>query len=323
MIQTKALYNLLRLNAKEDPSIKVDPWVLEDFRLLPIEAIFSRLSSLNVHLDRNAFTHYAGECDSPEELAELLLDEEKDSVICDHVYLLLFELWRRLLPERQSLSIFCDELDRRIEEYEDGLSTSDEPIQDGLANLLEVLQEHVDHGMAPKEAFHSISYYCANDLECFLFEMIVELLDEGNLLYAQELLEEFEPYIQDPFQFEFLAARVLSFTDIGESNQKISLLLKKKLEPELLFEILHLLVASGEHHLFQDAMKKLLPELKTEVEFQEVVELAADYYRRLDQDEQEQAILKLKAKRSTTAAELNPSDPDLRKFEELVFSAVE
>jgi hypothetical protein len=320
MIQTKALYNLLRLNAKEDPSMKVDPWALENFRLLPLEIIFGRLASLHLQLDRNSFTHYASECDSPEELAELLLDEKMDSATCDQVYLLLFELWRRLLPERPSLSIFCDELDRRIEEYDAGTSTSDEPIQDGLANLLEVLQEHVDRGMPPKEAFRSISDFCASDLECFLFETIAELLDERNQLYAQELLEEFEPYIQDPLQFEFLAARLSTFTDIGEANRRIAVLLKKKLESELLFEILHLLVSSGEHHLFQDAMKKLLPQLKTEEEFQEVMEIAADYYRRLDQDEREEAILKLKTKRENAAPELNLTDPDLRKFEELVFS---
>jgi hypothetical protein len=321
MIQTKALYNLLRLNAKEDASLGADPWALEDFRRLPLEAIFRRLNALHVRLDRDAFAQYAKECDSPEELTELLLDEEKDPVLSDQVYLLLFELWRRLLPERPSLSIFCDDLDRRIEEYEDGHAMSDEAIQDGLANLLKVLQEHVDHGMAPKEAFRSISDYCANDLECFLFEMINELLDGGNRLYARELLEGFEPYMEDPLQFEFLTARLFSFTDPGEANKRISRLLQEELEPELLFEILPLLVVSGDHSLFQGAIKKLLPELKTEEEFQEVVELAADYYRRLDQDERETAILKLKEKRQKAAPELSASDPALRALEELVFSA--
>jgi hypothetical protein len=317
MIKTKALYNLLRLNAKENSTQQVDLWVLEDLRLLPLEVIFNRLASLGMQLDRNAFIQYATETGSPEELAELLIDEEKDSGLCDQTYLLLFELWRRLLPERPSLSIFCDELDRRIEEYNAGTQKSDELVQDGLANLLEILKEHVDQGMTSKEAFATLSDYCANDLECFLFENINELLDMGNQFYARDLLEEFEPFIQDSSQFEFLAARLFSFTDIQETNQRIAKLLKKALDPELLFEILHLLVASGEHHLFQDAMKKLLPQLKTEEEFQEVMELAADYYRRLDQDEREEAIIKLKTNRHNVSSELSPKDADLCKFEQL------
>jgi len=318
MIQTKALYNLLRLNAKENPNQEVDPWALEDFRKLPVEAIFGRLASLNIRLDRSSFVSFSDECDSPEELVELLLDEETESKVADHVYLLLFELWRRLLPEKQSLSIFCDELDRRIEEYNNDTLTSDEPIQDGLANLLEILEEHADQGMAPKEAFRSISDYCGNDLECFLFELINSLLDEGNQGYARELLEEFEPYVQDPLQFEFLAARLFSFTDIGETNRRLAHLLKKNLEPELLFEIVQLLVASGDHHLFQAAIKKLLPELKTEEEFQDVLDLAADYFSRLDQEEREAAILALKKNRQNASMELSPKDPDLHKLQALV-----
>jgi hypothetical protein len=318
MIQTRALYNLLRHNAQEDPSVKADPWAIEDYRLLPLEEIFARLASLRVQLDRNSFARFADECDGPEELAELLLDEEKDSAVCDQVYLLLFELWRRLLPERPSVSIFCDELDRRMEAYENGKLESDESVQDGLANLLEILEEHADQGMLPKEAFCSLSDYCSNDLECFLFDYITGLLDQGNQLYARELLEEFEPYIQDPLQFEFLAARLISFTDIGDANRRIYALLSKKLDAELLFEILELLVVSGEHHLFQVALKKLLPELKTEEEFLEVLELTADYFRRLDQDKQEEAILKLKAERKNVPTELNPADSAIRKVEQII-----
>jgi len=317
MIQTKALYNLLRLNAKEDPTLKADPWALEDFRKLSVAAIFRRLVTLNVRIDEAGFLQFAEECDSPEELLELLVDEEGDPKTQDHIYLLLFELWRRLLPDKQSLSIFCDELDHIIQEYEEDRLKSDEPIQDGLANLLDVLREHVDQKMAPKEAFRTISDYCGHDLECFLFEMITELLDENNESYARELLEEFEPYIEDSLQAEFLAARLYSFTDIKETNRRIAALLKKKLEAELLFEIIQLLVATGDHSLFQLSVKKLLPELKTEEEFQDLLELTADYFRRLDQDEKEKQILTLKKKRSKSQ-EFNPKDPDLHKFEALL-----
>ena len=65
MLQTKALYNLLRLNAQEDPSIKAEGWALEDLRGVPIDQLWTKLATLGVPLDPDHFTRFADECDSP------------------------------------------------------------------------------------------------------------------------------------------------------------------------------------------------------------------------------------------------------------------
>jgi hypothetical protein len=192
-LQTRALYNLLRLNAAEDPSVNAEPWALEDLRELSSEELFARLAKAHIRLDKTSFIQYASQCDTPEDLADLLLDEEEEQY--DRFYLIFFELWRRFLPERQSLSIFCDELDHRISLYHFDALQSDEPIQDGLGNLLEILEENTDAGGRPEEVFELVTNYCAHDLSAFIYDYIANLLDEENEVYASELIEGFAPYI--------------------------------------------------------------------------------------------------------------------------------
>jgi hypothetical protein len=116
-----ALYNLIRMNWLEDPTLPVEPWQVEDYRLLPDEEIYSRLEKLGISIDQARFIEYALHFTSPEEMTETLwVDEELDNF--DQAYLLIFELWRRFLPEKQSLSIFCDELDYLIDRYDEDSS---------------------------------------------------------------------------------------------------------------------------------------------------------------------------------------------------------
>ncbi len=308
MLQTKALYNLLRLQAAEDPTIKAEAWAIEDLRQVPIEEIFSRL---DLQLDKSSFLQFAENCDTPEDLAEILLPDQGDEKQYDALYLLVFELWRRLIPEKQSLSIFGDELDHRIALYDQENLESDEEIQDALANLLEILDENADAGADPKEVFAAISDYCANDLECFVINYVSDILDSENEAYASELIEGFTTYAQEPIWFEFLRARLASFKDIGEANRIIHRILENEPESALLMEILNFLSVSGEHALFVAAVKKILPLLKMEEELLEVMEIVADYYGRLDQDAVEQSIQKLMKKRKSASGPLNHSDPDL------------
>ncbi len=309
MLQTKALYNLLRLNAKEDPSIQVEPWALENLRDASLEELWEKLTKLKVSLNPAHFKEFAKECDSPEMLTDLLLDETQEDRY-DELYLILFELWRRFFPERISLSIFCDELDFQIDRYDRDEMESDEPIQDGLANLIEILEEHVDQKMSPQEAFTALSEYFATDLATFLHDYITELLDQENTLYASELLEEFAPFMPDPLYFDCLEARLFSFTNIAQANQQIKILLDKPLTTDLLFETLILLASFGEHDLFQAAIKKLLPQLTERDEIEDMMDLTVEYYRRLDLDELAEAVLQIKRKQPL----------NLEEFQKLVFS---
>jgi hypothetical protein len=299
----------LRLSAKEDPSIEAEPWALEDLREVPTDALWKKLGRLKISLGPEELVKFAEECDGPEMLTDLLLDETKSDQY-DQLYLVLFELWRRHFPERASLSIFCDELDFQIDRYDNEALQSDEPIQDGLANLLEILEGHVDEGMSAQEAFKSVSTYFANDLSTFLYDYIADLLDQENALYAAELLEEFTPYMPNSIRFECLSARLVSETDVVRANQMIRELLDKELEPDQLFDLLQLLAAIGDHDLFQTAIKKLLPFVQEEEDIEEMMDLAVEYYRRLDLDRLEQAVLRIQEKKPL----------NLEEFKRLVFA---
>ncbi|MBS0624575.1 MAG: hypothetical protein JSS32_00820 [Verrucomicrobia bacterium] len=317
-LQTKALYNLIRLNAQEDTSVDVEPWAVEDLREIPIESLFQKLTRFGILLEKHTFASFAEACDTPEDLTEIFLEEALNPKESDQVYLIIFELWRRLLPEKQSLSIFCDELDNRIFLYDKGQLESDEPIQDALANLKEILDENVDNGAEPAEIFQAICNFCAHDVEGFLYDYITDLLDTGNTIYASELIEGYCPFTTEPIWFEFLKARMISFTDPAKANAEMARILDQNPinDTAFLFEMLSFLAVSGEHPLFIAVIQKILSQIQSEDEFQELMEITADYYRRLDKDEIEAAIERLMKKRDKKTTALDPKDPDLRIFAE-------
>lgn len=320
-----ALYSSLRMNWIIDPSIEVEPWQIEDYRSLPIDEIFERLEEKNIHLDKQTFLVFAESVDSPEDLSDgLLKDLEYDSATQDQVYLLVFELWRRLLPEKPSLSIFCDELDQQIHLYDSGQAKNSESIQDILANLQVILNEHSDEGADPIEAFKYIEEGCANNIESFLYDYIAEQIDNGNELYAAELLDGFSVYMKDSKWFDFLRARVLSSKDPQESNQMIQRLISKTAkEPDLEYnlELLSFLVSVGEKETFDRLVKISLPLIKLEEDFQDLVAISADFFHRLDHETVEntlQNILNLRAK-TPLYRQFDPKDPQLATFIKTVF----
>lgn len=319
MLHTKALYNLLRFNVKDDPSTPHEPWAVEDLRILSLEDLFRRLKKESIVLDRSQFVEFAESAETPEDLAEILLNEAEDLKQQDRAYLIIFELWRRLLPERVSLSVFCDELDHLIDLYDRKKLGSDEPIQDVLANLKDVLEENVDAGGKPRDVFAAIEEDCAHDLESFLYDYIADLLVTGNHYYASELIDSFSSFVPEPLWFKILSARLLAFTDPVEANGKIRELLKQDLELPLLMEALRFLSKAGDKELLVQAIEKTIPLLETEEEFQEVLQIASDFYRLLDQDDLEKSILLMMKKRKWPSERpLDPEDPDLQCFTQLI-----
>ncbi|MGB7979039.1 MAG: hypothetical protein WCF19_07790 [Chlamydiales bacterium] len=297
MLQTKALYNLLRLNAAEDPAIRADPWALEDLRAASIEALLSRAQQYKIKLDKHSFLQFSEACDHPEGLTDLLLPDDASETTRDPFYLLIFELWRRLLPEKQCLSVFCDELDHRIALYDRGEPNSDEQVQDSLAHLLEIFDENVDSGADPEEIFIGITDYCAHDVEGFLYDYISDLLHSGNSLYASELIEGFSQYVTDPVWFDFLRVRLLAFTDIGDANLAMHRMLENELDLPFLIEMLRFLSANGERDLFQLTAKRALPLLSEEEDLIEIIRLSADFYGRLGEEKKEKAMQALLVER--------------------------
>src|SRR5262249_5498720 len=128
-LKGKALFNLLRINWLENRQGDVKPWQVEDLRDVDIQELFKRLKKLGLILDETTFYLYAENCNSPEEMNDHVWIEEEDIEGRDQTYLLIFELWRRLLPDQLCLSIFCDELDQLIELYDKGELENEEPMQ--------------------------------------------------------------------------------------------------------------------------------------------------------------------------------------------------
>ena len=309
-LQEKAHYNLLRLKWLHDQSLDVKPWQIEDYRILEDAELFRRLSNMGISLDRNQFLIFADECETPEELTELLRIDETNLEERDHVYLLLFELWRRYLPEKQSITLFCDELDHQITLYDQGV-VDIERMQEILNELEDILDQHVDAGEEPKTIFSTLSACCAHDLDRFLYDFILDNMDNGDETYASELIDGFYEYLEETKGFDFLRLHLFAEVDPIETARLLNQLLERLQEEpdfELLIEVGYFLVSFGEDSLFRPTILEALKQMENEEDFQEVLALVHNYYNCLDQEEKEKQIDTLLQSRSER--DLNaPIDP--------------
>jgi len=301
-INRRALYNSLRMNWVLDPTLKVEAWQVEDHRAIPTDQLFERLEDMDIRLDKSYFTAFADSADNPEDLTENMLhDSSDDLAMQDQVYLIVFELWRRLLPERPCLSILCDEIDHQIHLYDQNQANNEE-IVDALANLQVILDENADEGADPHEVFECINSGCANDIESFLHDFISEKIDDANYSYASELLEGFGSYLKDAKWFEFLRARLVAVNDPDEANRIVKELMNmKEAEADLdfNFEILSFLAVIGERDTFERLVKQSAKLLENEEDFQTLIAISAEFFHRLDREMIEkslQAFLKQREK---------------------------
>lgn len=298
-MERRALYNSLRMNALLDPQSSYEQWQIEDYRALSLEDLFLRLEKLGLKMDKTIFSNLAERYETPEDLSDSIakeLDPEED----DKVYLIIFELWRRLVPEKQSLSIFCDELDYRIQKYDAGLPEANEGVEDSLANLEMILDENSDNGANPQELFHSVLAGCANDVENFLYDFIQEHIEHQNFTYASELIEGFLPYVSDTKWLEFFKAQALFESDREAAIKIMEQLMKgknKNADLELNLEMLAFLSKSGEEKLFKSLAKQTIPLLEVEEDFQDFASITADFCHYSDKDEKEKEVLELIEKR--------------------------
>jgi hypothetical protein len=323
-INRRALYNSLRLNWVLDPSLEVESWQVEDYRSLPLDEIFERLEDTDIHLDRSSFVAFADNFDTPEDLADDFLSHASgDTQVQDQVYLLVFELWRRLLPEKACLSIFCDELDQQIHLYDSGHAANAEGMQDVLANLQVILDENCDEGADPVEAFKCIEKDSANDIESFLYDFIAEQIDNKNFSYATELLDGFSDYVQDVKWFDFLRARAVLETDTEEANQIVRRLIEENAaDPNLEFniELLSFLVRGGDKTAFNKLVKQSASLIRHEEDFQDIVSISADFYHCLDHEPVEQKLQGILKRRLAFPlhSAFDSKDPQLSEFFKII-----
>ncbi len=322
-IKGKALFNLLRMNCLEDPNSDAKEWQVEDLRDLSMEELYSRLKALGVILNDESFSLYAENCESPEDLADCVWFEEEDLEGHDKAYLLLFELWRRLLPDKLSLSVFCDELDQLINLYDQGTLEDEDPLQSALSILEDILDDAYDEKGSPQGVFNEVANYCAHDLEHFIIDYISDQIAEGNETYASELIDAFYDYSSDRRHFDLLRARLFSSADLEESNILYGRILEDLTDHpdlELLLLFAESLIHRGDVRLFMKAVKLALPLLKTEEEFQDLLGMVAEYYRCLDREAEEHTVKGLLAERTmhTRQKNLDPSDKAVAHLSQII-----
>lgn len=323
LLQRKAVYNLIQLNLSKilTGELKVsdlEPWQLEDYRALPTENLFLLLNELHVKIEAADFEKYRRIFEDPEEMTDSVA-EGRNPLEQDRIFLIIFELWRRFFPEKRSLSIFCDELDYQMTCYD---LEKPNKVQDSLIYLQKLLEHQVDGGLAPKEAFHIIQEYCANDIESFLFDYILAEIEQGNLSNAVELLEGFSVYVSSIW-FDYLKTRTSLHEDSEEGYELLEKLVNKvtrKTNLDLVKEILFFLAMNGTPSLFSKLAKKATTYLEIEGDFQEILEGCYAHFDHLELKIQALTVAEIFNKRSSIDLNepLSQEDPDLLKLRQLL-----
>jgi len=320
LLQRKALYNLIQLNLSriESGELKVGnlkKWQIDNYREKSSEELFQQLTELGLPLEIENFENYAKNFEAPEEIVETIA-KEREPLEKDQIFLLLFELWRRFFPEKRTISIFCDELDYQMMAYD---LEKPSQITDVLVYLQQLLEEHVDRGLEPRNSFQLIQTYCANDIESFLFDFILNEIETNNFSYAVELLDGFKPFIKRTLWFDYLAARATILEDPEEGYELLERLINQvhaDTNFDLVAEILFFLANSGNHSLFCALAKKAIPLLKHEEDFQEFLEACYAHYDYLELKQPAFAIAILFHSRSSIPidAPLLQADPGLMEM---------
>lgn len=323
-IQRKALYNLLRVNWLDDPAIKAEAWQVDDYRNISLDELFHRLGKMGINLTRQSFLYYAANFDNPEDLTDCLVTDELEENFWDKVYLLVFEMWRRLVFDKPSLTVFCDELDFQISLYDQGHVEDIEGIQNVLVGLQDVLEDNVDdENREPVTLFKSVAENCANDVESFLYDFIADQIDEENYDYATELVDGFYDYISDVKWFKFLRIRLVSLTDSEWSENLLVQFMDEfsgSMNLDLLFDVLSCMVQNGSEEYFADTVRMVVKLLESESDFQDLLHIVLDFYGVLDMGSRESAVREVIRRRRGKDLEgvVNHNDEDVLFLLEMI-----
>ena len=317
-LQKKAYYNLLYFDYLDGETNSYEKWQIENYEDLSLDDIFCRIQTLNINLDSEKFYSLAQSVNNPEELLDVLspsLINEKD---IDFLYLLIFELWRRLITDKISISIFCDQLDKSIFAYDHEQIDNDQKLQDLLENLEKLLNENVDQGLDPTDVFSIFSAYCAYDIGNFLYDYILEQMEMDNKRYAIDLLEGFYPYVKKNHWFFLLCL------DLCEDTYQIKkfifhLLDYMKNHPDVDFglETLKVIVDKATKEQFLQAISLLLQKRLEKKDLIELLETSCEFFQRYNNEEIEKAVTHL-LKQYTTSPSLIKQDILIKKFSRIL-----
>lgn len=308
-LHKKALYNLIQFDLQE-PEAPIAAWQKMDFRQLGTEALFQNLKKMSIPVESvQHFEEIANQFESPEEMTEAFVNQIKPKEP-DHSFLIIFELWRRLLPEKRTVSTFCDELDCQINRYQNG--EDDQQVQDTLEYFKQILDDNADAGNDPVDVFNTLQSFCGNNIEAFLYDYILEQIHAGEIDYAGELLESFYPYVPDPTWFDYLVARLEMIVDMEVGFRRLESVIANINDIDLAIEVLaHLSEIRNPH--FETLAKQTFHLLETEGDFIEFLSCCAHYY----QNEEIQEMLENRPEKDPEDS-LSSKDKDLSKIKKLL-----
>jgi hypothetical protein len=321
LLQRRAQYNLLQLPQDESEVIEsLEPWQIEDYRKLPDQEIIKTIEKLGLKIPSlEGFASLAEEFESPDDMTQVIASE-LEAKTQDRLYLNLFELWRRHLPEKRCPSVFCDELDYQIRQFSQNPDAHAEELEDILNYFLQILDSHMDEGADPQALFSTFQTYCATSLESFLFQYILREVELGEYEYAFDLIQGFYPYLNDPLWFNYLMARAQMLVDPKEGTEVLAQVIEHVENLELAEEILLYLSKERNHPLFCALSSRILNLIDNEEDFQEFLECTLIHFNQMGLQEPAEEINSLlesrKRKRPSTA--LSQSDPGLKSIQALL-----
>ncbi len=316
-LHRRAVYNMVHLPDAVNVD-ELEPWQKENYRTLKDSTLFMRLQDCGITIPNlKMFSQLAAEFESPDEMADELAPHD------DQIYLLLFELWRRHLPDQRCPSVFCDELDYQIGCFEkDELERQDE-IEEIVDYLEQILDDHVDEGAEPRAVYQAFQQHCAHNLDQFLYSYTATQIDLGNTEYAYDLIEGFYRYIDEPLFFDFLLARIAIIQNREEGTAYLTKLLKKVKRLDLAEEILIYLAQEHNHSLFCQLVAKTTALLENEASFKELLDLCILHYDELNLNTSELQAMIVKRSSFSPESLLDQNDADVKELKKLMKKGAE
>lgn len=184
-----------------------EKWQIEDYTLLSTAQLLQRLIKENIHITENALKEYMESAQSPEDLTDILCPEEEGSVLFEKCYLIIFELWKKLAPHKETLSIFCDKLDHLIHAYDEGRPVADELVK-ALNDLMKIFEDLCASGLSQKETYALFSSYLAQDLETFIYDFLCDLIEAGEKTLAFDFIFGFYDFFHDKPALDLLKTTI-------------------------------------------------------------------------------------------------------------------
>ena len=199
----RGFYNTLLFSSSE----QAQKWQIEDYSALSLQKLFQKLKEQNILSDEATLKEYMNSAESPEDLTDILSPFDEGTEPFEKSYLVIFELWKRFMPQKESLSIFCDKLDHLIHGYDQGEAVADELVK-ALNDLTKIFEDLCASGLSQKETYELFSSYLAQDLETFIYDFLCDLIEAGEKTLAFDFLFGFYDFLHDKPALDLLKSTI-------------------------------------------------------------------------------------------------------------------